>query len=147
MISGYLLATPGSWRNFMWLCVGLCGINLVLLFFCLPESNFTRPELSHAVAPQLLEETVFDDKPADSQIEVAASSTPEPDLESQPPGVNTVDISNPSLAEICLSLPRVDHKIRFWATAAHPFIFLLSPTSLWGIYSYGILLTPQLIMT
>jgi hypothetical protein len=95
----------------------------------------------HAVAQQPVQETDLDDKPADSQIEVVA-----PRLESQQRSANMVDISNPTFAEICLSPPRNNKGVRLWATAAHPFIFLLSPTTLWAIYSYGILLSAQIIM-
>jgi hypothetical protein len=133
----------------MWLCVGLCGANLILLFFCLPESNFTRPaEHLHAVAPPSLEEMGFNDKAVSSHIEVAevAATTTSPSVESQQQGVNVVNISNPSFEEICLSPPKINHEVRFWVTAAHPFILLLSPTVLWGIFAYGILLAPQLMM-
>lgn len=133
----------------MWFCVALCGANLILLFFGLPESNFTRPaEHLHAGAPPSVEETDFNDKAVSSHIEVAeaAAATISPRLESQQQGVNVVNISNPSFAEICLSPPNINHEVRFWATAGHPFIFLLSPTVLWGILAYGILLAAQLMM-
>ncbi len=127
----------------MWLCVGLCAANLVLLFFFLPESNFTRDtEHSQAVSAIPVEATPSEDKTVAWHIETTQPSS----LETQQQGVNTVVISNPTLTEICWSLPKNNPDVRFWATAVHPFIFLLSPTVLWGIYAYGILVAAQIIM-
>jgi hypothetical protein len=60
--------------------------------------------------------------------------------------IHTVNVSNPTLREICFTPPHIDRSVVFWKTVLHPIIFLASPTVLWAVFYYGIHLACQIIM-
>ncbi|KAK4049899.1 hypothetical protein OIO90_005288 [Microbotryomycetes sp. JL221] len=45
-ISGPYIAASSSWRGYYWVFTGTCAFGMILNFFCIPESRFSRPPAS-----------------------------------------------------------------------------------------------------
>ncbi len=151
LVNGYIIQyTANTWRNGLWLCAGLCGLNIILLFFLYPESNFERKhaheEGTGVDLPPKWDGAEF--KPEHLHIEPSLNheeQVKEAGIEDIT-AIHTVNVSNPSFKEIWFGALQVDHKVNFWKTMLHPIIYLASPSVLWAVVYYGIHLTCQLIM-
>lgn len=111
------------------------------MFFLFSESNFDRPELDMTVdqltalqnqqaskeADQVASEELFEDVPA-------ATSTP-----------GDYIISTPSALEIIKPVS-YNPNVNFLMSFIEPLNLLVHPSMLWGILSYAITLSPQVIL-
>ncbi|KAL4737922.1 major facilitator superfamily domain-containing protein [Aspergillus similis] len=134
LVGGFMIQyTANTWRSFMWLCLGLAVFNIMLLVFLFPESNFERPELP----PQIEElETATDHKDnATSFFENAPEA----------PQVDGYVIHRPPLKDILRPF-RYNKAASLFVAAVSPLKLLAHPSVLWGIFTYGISLSPQIIL-
>lgn len=134
-------STAETWRSFSWLCCGVAIFNLVLIFFLFPESNFDRPELDSTV-DQL---TTFQHQQASKE---AVQTTSEERLEDVPEASSTpadYTISTPSMIEIMQPIS-YNVNVNFLRAFIEPLKLLVHPSVLWGILSYAITLSPQVIL-
>lgn len=134
LIGGFMVQyTSNTWRSFVWLCLAVAVFNILLLVFLFPESNFQRPDVHPHMMQEL--ETVADCKENESTF---VENVP-----GAPPDEYT--IHTPSLWDI-LPLIRYDEQTNFLLALISPLRLLTHPSILWVIFTYGIALSPQIIM-
>ncbi|KAL4807920.1 major facilitator superfamily domain-containing protein [Aspergillus unguis] len=132
LVGGFMVQyTSDTWRSPVWLCLGLAIFNIALLVFLFPESNFERPEFP----PQAEELEVMDHKDSATCFENAP----------EPPQVDGYVIHRPPLKDV---LPpfRYNKAASFFVAVVSPLKLLAHPSVLWGIFTYGTSLSPQIIM-
>ncbi|KAJ5605339.1 hypothetical protein N7510_010493 [Penicillium lagena] len=140
LIAGFMTTlTADTWRSFLWLCCGLAIFNLILIFFLFPESNFSRPELDLTTnqLETLQNRTRFKEgKPEEEFCE---------DTKSVRSASDDYTIYTPSAREI---LPPVsyDRDVNLLKAMIDPLKLLVHPSVLWGIFTYTITLSPQVIL-
>lgn len=134
-------STAETWRSFSWLCCGAAVSNIVLIFFLFPESNFDRPELDLTV-DQL---TALQHQQASKEADQVTS---EERLEDVPGASSTpaeYTISTPSMLEIIQPVS-YNAKVNLLKAFIEPLGLLVHPSVLWGILSYAVTLSPQVIL-
>lgn len=142
LVGGFIVeGGPGKWRDFVWLCAALAGIDLLGIFFLYPESSFTRPPVSAT--------------PLSSTKDVGHKSTDEAvgtcDVIENPShtGQNThqyswvVELSYP---KVWTSFYRVNPLVNLTKAFILPVLFLLSVPVVWTVFLYGGSLASQIIM-
>lgn len=108
-------------------------LNIVLLVFLFPESNFIRPESS----PQMQELQAA----ADIKVEEATVAENASDM----PPENEYTVHTPALREILRPI-HCNPDLNFFWSLLSPLKLLVHPSIVWGILTYGISLSPQIIM-
>lgn len=128
-------STAQTWRSYFWLCVGLATVNLALLVFFCPESNFRRPDIEHTreIEMDLAEDEAAAGKSNSSFVETVPTDSPGYTIHLLP-------------FKERLSLIRYDTSIQFLKALAEPLRLLRHPSVLWAIYAYGCSLSPQIIL-
>jgi hypothetical protein len=134
-------STAETWRSFSWLCCGAAIFNLILIFFLFPESNFERPELG-LTNDQLttLQHQQASKEAEQGYIEELLEDVP---AASSAPGGYT--ISTPSIREIMQPVS-YNASVNFMKAFIDPLKLLVHPSVLWGILSYAVTLSPQVIL-
>ncbi|RHZ45161.1 uncharacterized protein CDV56_103435 [Aspergillus thermomutatus] len=134
LVGGFMVQyTSDTWRSFVWLCFALAIFNVVLLVFLFPECNFERPE--PLTSMQQLQ-TAADCKENEATFIENASEAP---LEEE------YTVYTPSHREV-LRPVHYDKGTNFFLTLISPLKLLIHPSILWGIFTYGVSLSPQIIM-
>lgn len=126
--------TTDTWRSYFWLCAALAGANVVLLLFFCPECNFYRPQAEQYTENIQLGPTKNDD---DSDKETCSFR--------EVVSTGEYTIHTPSFKDR-LSPVRYGRNISFLKTLVNPLMLLRHPAVLWGIFTYGCCLSPQIIM-
>jgi MFS family permease len=145
LIAGFVVQhSPGTWRDFVWVCAALTGVNLVAIFLFYPESSFDRSAL---------------EPPAQEDQNVSAGTTE--DLEPKADSCTVEDASQATTAlginqegwVVAVSYPRVwtsffrdNHVVSLPKAFAAPFVFLVSIPVLWTVFVYGSALASQIIV-
>jgi hypothetical protein len=136
---------PGKWRDFVWLCAALVGIDLLGIFFLYPESSFTRPPI-----PEIEGLREVDKRDPGSKNSDEAGVTCDMVEDLPPRADNTtlhrdwvVQLSYPS---IWASFLRVNPLVSLSKAFIIPIIFLLSAPVVWTVFLYGCSLASQIIM-
>jgi heme exporter protein D len=122
----------GTWRSYVWLCFALASFNIVLLVFLFPESTFKRPEPSQA---QELQPVAEQKETTSSFIENASAAAPEDSYTTHTPPFKGV-----------LRPFHYNKDASFFKAVISPLKLLVHPSVCWGIFTYGISLSPQIIM-
>ncbi|KAJ5662857.1 Major facilitator superfamily domain general substrate transporter [Penicillium longicatenatum] len=136
LIAGFMVqSTAKTWRSYFWLCVGLAAVNLALLFFFCPESNFHRPNIEHG-------RQIETDLAGDDEVAKKSSSS---FFETVSTDALRYTIHLLPFKER-LSLIRYDTSISFLKALINPLRLLRHPSVLWAIYAYGCSLSPQIIL-
>ncbi|KAH7024150.1 aldehyde dehydrogenase [Ilyonectria destructans] len=142
LIAGFMVqSSPGTWRDFVWVCAAIAGFDFVAIFLFYPESSFVRPPLP-------------DSPPSGSNRD--ESSTPKEELDSASnvaPHSEHLESERDGNGVVAISLPKV------WTTFIHynpnislpkafalPFVFLGCLPVLWTILVYGSALASQVIL-
>jgi hypothetical protein len=133
--------SPGGYVDYIWLSAALSGVNLALLFFFYPESNFHRADDLHT-PPALPRSTSSESKPAVLDAEKASESPSALQHTSSATGY----VVKKSLVSIWASFVTVDHSVSFLKVCLRPLILLLCPDVLFATLLYGIALASQLIL-
>jgi MFS family permease len=137
LISGFMVSnTSDTWRSSVWLCFGMAILDLVLMFFFYPESNFDRPQESFDQS-QMLQEFHRSAKIENTQTEEFvedSSSTP-----------TAYTIRTPSMSEILWPVSYNSY-LNFFLAMFEPLKLLAHPSVVWAIFTYGICLSPQVIL-
>ncbi|KUL86056.1 hypothetical protein ZTR_06508 [Talaromyces verruculosus] len=137
LISGFMVSnTSDTWRSSVWLCFGMAILDLVLMFFFYPESNFDRPQESFDQS-QALQEFHRSAKIENIQTEEFvedSSSTP-----------TAYTIRTPPMSEI-LRPVSYNSDLNFFLAMFEPLKLLAHPSVVWAIFTYGICLSPQVIL-
>lgn len=126
---------PGTWRNFVWLCAAIAGLNLVLLVLFYPESNFHRPR----DAPVSREGSSTETDP-----EKAVSTHADEHAVSH--GAQRVDTTHVPWTSIWFSYVTIDRVVSLPKTIVRPLAFLAFPNVLWAVFVYGTALSAQVIL-
>ncbi|CAI7604350.1 unnamed protein product [Penicillium crustosum] len=140
LIAGFMTTlTADTWRSFLWLCCGLAIFNLILILFLFPESNFARHErdLTTNQLETLQNQTMFKEgQPEEDFCE---------DTKSLSSTSDNYTIYTPSAWEI---LPPVsyDCDVNLLNAMIDPLKLLIRPSVLWGVFTYAIILSPQVIL-
>jgi hypothetical protein len=134
-------STAETWRSFSWLCFGAAIFNLILIFFLSPESNFDRPELDLPV-DQL---TTFQHQQASKEAEQVTSEERLEDVPEAPSTPGEYTISTPSMREIMQPVS-YNANVNLLKAFIKPLNLLVHPSVLWGILSYAVTLSPQVIL-
>lgn len=140
-----MIQGAGSWRSFIWLSAALAGFNVIVLFLFYPESNFHRPTFEQIVNPVPSEE----EKNMASHLEDGLKTTVEQEKEESLHnlyGAQSVKVSNPSWVETWTTFWTVDHDANFFKVLLHPIMFVTYPSILWAVFTYGVALSPQIIL-
>lgn len=140
LISGFMVAnTSDTWRSSVWLCFGVAILDLLLLFFFYPESNFDRPQESFDQS-QNLQDIQKSAKNENAQIEEFVE-----DSSSTPPMQNIYTLYTPPMSKI---LRPVSYKpdMNFFMAMFDPLKLLAHPSVVWAIFTYAICLSPQVIL-
>ena len=132
---------PGKWRNFVWLCAALVGIDLLGIFFLYPESSFTRPPIP---AASLLDTN----DPGNKNIDEAKGTCDTIEDRSRTDHSTyhedwVVELSYPSIWK---SFGRVNPLVNLLKAFFLPIVFLLSVPVVWTVFLYGCSLASQIIM-
>lgn len=112
-------------------------LDLVLMFFFYPESNFDRPQVSFDQS-QMLQEIHRSAKIENTQteefVEDSSSSASTP-----------YTIRTPPISEI-LRLVSYNPDLNFFLVMFEPLKLLAHPSVVWAIITYAICLSPQVIL-
>lgn len=141
LIAGFMIqSTPGTWRDFVWLCAALAGFNLLTIFLLYPESSYIRPPLPTPLSPSQEGASLNKDEGEGALVNIEDASQPIYSTYSQD---WVVRVSYPRVwTSFFKSNPRVDLLRAF----AVPFVFLLSAPVLWTVFVYGCSLAAQITM-
>ncbi|KKY18080.1 putative mfs transporter [Phaeomoniella chlamydospora] len=133
--------SPGTWRDFSWVCAALAGFNLLLMFFLYPESSFKRPNSAHG-AHSTQDRTIEkldkeDDRPSfeyneQSDVEVG--------------GVQSFANAEVKWTKIWTSFIKYDTSIGLPVAFLRAIILVACPNVLWTIFVYGSSLAAQIIL-
>ena len=140
LIAGFMTTlTADTWRSFLWLCCGLAIFNLILILSLFPESNFARHErdLTTNQLETLQNRTMFKEgQPEEDFCE---------DTKYLRSTSDNYTIYTPSAWEI---LPPVsyDRDVNLLNAMIDPLKLLIRPSVLWGVFTYAIILSPQVIL-
>lgn len=149
LIASFIVAdTEGTWRNFSWLCAGLAGLNLALMFLFYPESTFSRTSARRSVSsyqpqiPQLDYKGGNEPQPSSTQLE-----TKDPESPNDPnDGVQHVEHIDVAWTQIWLSFFRYDRTVGLAAIFLRPLCYIIYPVVLWTVFVYGTSLASQVIL-
>jgi MFS family permease len=129
--------SPGTWRDYVWVCVGLTGFNVLALFILYPESNYKRPAY-------ITTTTMMSDESGTNLHEG-----------NKPVSLRTEDFNEDSdhvkavqkpWKDIWCSFALIDHSTSFLLTTCRPLIMLGCPDVLLAVYVYGTALAAQVIL-
>ncbi|KAJ5683399.1 hypothetical protein N7462_006564 [Penicillium macrosclerotiorum] len=143
LIAGFMTsALSDTWHSFMWLCCGVAVFSFLLMFSLFPESNFTRPELDLTIdqLETLHNREAYKEDEAQMPKEELCEEVNQ--VSSTPDGYN---IYTPPLREI-LSPIAYNAEVNFLNAMIDPLRLLAHPSVCWGIFTYAITLSPQLIL-
>ncbi|KAJ9136833.1 Aldehyde dehydrogenase [Pleurostoma richardsiae] len=143
LIGGFMVqSSPGTWRDFVWLCAALAGFNLLAIFFLYPESSFIRPPLPPDLPspiPKGVANVSKEDAGGTSHIVEDCSQ----------PIYKTYHedwVVTVSYPRVWTSFFRINRMVKLPRAFAIPVVFLLSPPVLWTTFVYGCSLACQVIM-
>ena len=133
--------SPGGYVDYIWLSAALSGVNLALLFFFYPESNFHRAD-DLQTPPPLPRSASSESKPAAMDCENPNES---------PSGLQDTNsktnyVVNKSLVSVWASFITVDRSVSFFRVCLRPLVLLLCPDVLFATLLYGVALASQLIL-
>lgn len=131
-------SSPGTWRDFVWVCAAIAGFDFVAIFLFYPESSFVRPPLPDSGSNR--DENNTPKEELDSASNVAPHSE---HLESEQGRIDVVAISLP---KVWTSFIHYNPNISLPRAFALPFVFLGCLPVLWTILVYGSALASQVIL-
>lgn len=135
-------SSPGTWRDYIWLCAAVAGFDLIMLFFFYPESSFTRPPLpSQESSVHNNAENANSKENIDGmgqRIKTGSESIHSAEAPYTPITV--------SWKEIWTSFIRYNPNVSLWRAFVIPFVFLASGQVLWLIFLYGCALASQVTL-
>ncbi|KAH7237921.1 MFS transporter [Fusarium solani] len=118
LIGGFMVEySPGTWRDFCWLCAALAGFDLLAIYFLYPESSFTRP---HPTAAE------------QGTIATDIENTQDQQLDE-----NEDFVVEFSYRQVAASFLHVNKSLSLFKAFAMPFAFLPSLIVLWVVFLYG----------
>jgi MFS family permease len=129
--------SPGTWRDYVWVCVGLAGFNVLALFIFYPESNYKRP--AHTTTSI----TMSDESRANLHEGNKPESLRTEDINEDSDNVKAV---RKQWKDIWCSFATIDHSTSFLRTTCRPLIMLGCPDVLLAVYVYGTALAAQVIL-
>jgi hypothetical protein len=127
-----------SWRNFVWVCAALAGLDLFLIFLVYPESSFVRPEIG---APGERRDSTQKEE-LDGASQVIETRSEKIGLGQQQHG-DTVKVSFP---KVWMSFWHRNPMVNLPRAFMLPFVFLGCVPVLWTILVYGGVLASQIIV-
>ncbi|KAH6953983.1 putative MFS transporter [Ilyonectria sp. MPI-CAGE-AT-0026] len=134
LIGGFMVEySPGTWRDFCWLCAALAGFDLLAIYFLYPESSFTRP---HPTVPTPAADSVStpdDEKTA----EQGAIATNLENAQGHQVEENEDFVVEFSYRQVATSFLHVNKSLSLFKAFAMPFAFLPSLIVLWVVFLYG----------
>jgi len=146
LVASFVIAdTVNTWRNFSWLCAGIAGLNLILMFLLYPESSFARPPI-HQPAPQPAEKADVEEAQPSS---VGKQNIQPAHVESQEDishGVQHVNHVQVPWTSIWFSSFRYNKSVGFLSILLRPTAFMVYPAVLWAVFMYGTSLASQVIL-
>jgi MFS family permease len=129
--------SPGTWRDYIWVCVGLAGFNVLALFFLYPESNYKRPA-NTTTTVMMSDENRMNlyegNKPGSLETENIHEDS------------DHVKAVQKPWKEIWCSFATIDHSTPFLRTTWRPLIMLGCLDVLLAVYVYGTALAAQVIL-
>ncbi|PYI36166.1 MFS transporter [Aspergillus indologenus CBS 114.80] len=124
VISGYVI-TALSWRWAFWLQAILCGVLLVVIILCFPETTFPRAITATTIITTAITTTSDPEKNPDTKFE-----TTNLDAEEKP---------NPS--RVTTLLPVAEKRGNLIFTLIEPLALLLDPIAIWGCILWSVTFT------
>lgn len=126
--------SSGGWVDYMWVCAGLAGVNIVAIYALYPESNFTRPDSTvHQIS--LVGTTINESDAEKSGI-----------VQTETASWHHVKVVRKPWTSIWTSFVLVDHDAHLFEVFVRPLFMLLHPSVLFAIFLYGTSLASQIIL-
>ncbi|KAK7183732.1 hypothetical protein PSPO01_10068 [Paraphaeosphaeria sporulosa] len=126
--------SPGSWRDYVWVCAALAGANALVIYLVCPESNYNR-EIMTPTHISLLNTRYAEDISEAGEI-VRMNTT----------SWHHVNVVKKPWTEIWTSFITVDHKVNLLVAFWRPVQMLSRPAVLFAIFLYGTHLAAQIIL-
>lgn len=131
-------STPGTWRDFTWLCAAIAGFDFVAIFLFFTETSFVRPPLPDSPA---LSSNQDDTSVAKEEIDGASNVAGQTEhLESDNGPVSV------SWGKIWTSFIHYNPVVSLPRAFVIPFLFLGCIPVLWATLVYGAALASQVIL-
>ncbi|KAH7162008.1 aldehyde dehydrogenase [Dactylonectria estremocensis] len=139
LIAGFMVeSTPGTWRDFTWLCAAIAGFDFVAIFLFFPETSFVRPPLPDSPA---LSSNQDNTSVAKEEIDGASNVAGQTEhLESDNGPVSV------SWGKIWTSFIHYNPVVSLPRAFVIPFLFLGCIPVLWATLVYGAALASQVIL-
>ncbi|KAI1622066.1 hypothetical protein EDD37DRAFT_684070 [Exophiala viscosa] len=143
LVASFVIAdTANTWRNFSWLCAGIAGLNLILMFLLYPESSFDRPPI-HPATPLPAEKADVEEAQLNS---VGKQNLQPAHVESQEDithGVQHVNHIRVPWTSIWFSSIKYNRSVGFLSIFFRPTAFLVYPAVLWAVFIFA---SPSLLL-
>ncbi|KAK5056799.1 hypothetical protein LTR84_012331 [Exophiala bonariae] len=145
LVAAFVVAgTPGTWRDFTWICVGLAGFNAICIFLFYPESTFHRPDFRHATQPSPVHDV---DKSPDAElVETSPAQSATATGDATLTRTDTVVVVQQRWSTIWTTTWRHNQQMSLWTAFMRPLAFLVYPAVLWTVFLYGLHLAAQVIL-
>lgn len=142
LVGGFIVqGGPGKWRDFVWLCAALAGIDLLGIFFLYPESSFTRPPVP---ATSLSNTNDAGHKSADEAVGTCEVIENHSHTDQKTHHYSwVIELSYP---RVWTPFYRVNPLVNLTKAFILPILFLLSVPVVWTVFLYGGSLASQIIM-
>ncbi|KAJ4286512.1 hypothetical protein N0V90_013212 [Kalmusia sp. IMI 367209] len=128
--------SPGTWRDFVWVCAGLSGANLVAIFCVYPESNFHRPdEVPHMISPTGTRLTDTETEKEKGEI-----------VRTETVSWHRVSVVKKPWTKIWTSFITVDPNVSLPAAFYRPIVMMFRPSVLFAVFMYGTALASQIVL-
>lgn len=126
--------SPGSWRDYVWVCAALAGANALAIYLVYPESNYQREEVTPNHISLLTERYTEHSSESGDMVRMNTNSW------------HYVKVVKKPWAKIWSSFIIVDHNVNLLVAFWRPVQMLLRPAVLFAIFVYGTHLAAQIIL-
>ncbi|KPM38686.1 hypothetical protein AK830_g7880 [Neonectria ditissima] len=141
LIGGFMVeSSPGTWRDFAWLCAALSGFDLLAIFVLYPESSFIRPPISLSPPPN---PDQVGSSATKTELGTIDGESRSEHLESGKDRHGPVKVS---FLQVWTSFVHYNRIASLPKAFAMPFVFLGCLPVLWTILVYGGALASQVIL-
>ncbi|KAJ4347359.1 uncharacterized protein N0V89_011300 [Didymosphaeria variabile] len=126
--------SPGSWRDYIWVCAALAGANSLAIFLFYPESNFNRTRKTPHVV------SVEGQQVADANTEKGEI------IRTDTISWHHVSVVKKSWTKIWTSFITVNPDVNILRVFFEPTLTLGRPAVLYAVFVFGTSLAAQVIM-
>lgn len=126
--------SPGSWRDYVWVCAALAGANALAIYLVYPESNYDRGGVPTNHISELGAQRIEE---AGGGMEIVPTNHVR---------CHHVDEVKKPWRTTLTSIITVNHNVHLLSVFWRPVLMLLRPAVLFAIFVYGTHLAAQIIL-